>query len=212
VAHLYDVIATRVRRGQQDRGWAAGRRAYRSVEAALATAQPAAAAGAPLRGTPSVERTGTKVGRGSEGGGSAASRSTVAAAAAAFAIAEGRPGAAGARAAGPGRTVLGLVHAQGPSLEVAAVHGGDALLRRIVVLELHEGEAAGAARLAIGGQLGVDDLAYCGECLEELVARDVEAQIADEDLVRNDDSLLASTRCRERSNQPSRKAEACLAV
>ena len=62
--------------------------------------------------------------------------------------------------------------------------------RGLVVLELHEGKAARATRLAIGGDLGVDHLARGAERLDELIAGDVEAQVAYENLVRNGVLLL----------------------
>src|SRR5437899_2055433 len=83
------------------------------------------------------------------------------------------------------RPVLGLVHPQRTALEVLPVHQADRLLRRLVVLELHEGEPSWASGLPVGGDLGIHHLAGRAEGLDQLIARDVEAQVSDEDLVRN---------------------------
>src|SRR5262249_9718748 len=93
--------------------------------------------------------------------------------------AEGR--AAGSR--GARRPVLGLVHAQGTALEVLPVHEGDGLLRGVVVLELDEGKTPGAPRLAVGGELRIDDPAGRTERGDELLAGHVEAQVAHENLL-----------------------------
>src|SRR5262245_52591841 len=90
-----------------------------------------------------------------------------------------------ARAGGARGTVLGLVHPEGASLQVPAVHQADRLLRRLFVLELHEGEPSRAPGLAVRGHLRIHDLPGSAKRLDELLAGDVEAQIAHEHLVRN---------------------------
>jgi hypothetical protein len=105
------------------------------------------------------------------------------------AAARGPVSAAAARTAAHARRtrrpVLGLVHPQGTALEVLPVHEADRLLCGVVVLELHEGEPARASGLAVRGDFRVHDLARGAERLDQLVARDVEAQVSDKDLVRN---------------------------
>src|SRR5258708_3316450 len=90
-----------------------------------------------------------------------------------------------ARSPRPWGPVLGLVHAQGSTLQVLPVHQRDRLLGCVVVLELHEGEASGTSGLAVGGHLRIHDLAGGTESLNELLTRDVEAQVAHKHLIRN---------------------------
>src|SRR5258706_9103929 len=112
-----------------------------------------------------------------------------------------RPARARTIAAGAGRTVssagtaahsrrtrrpiLPFVDPHGTTLEVLPVHQADRLLCRLVVLELHEGEPSGTSGLTVGGDFRVHHLARRAEGLDQLVARDVEAQVSDKDLVRN---------------------------
>jgi hypothetical protein len=198
VAHV-DHLETASGRRMEGQGALSG-----SIESALASAQPAPAPGAALGGPAVLERAiFPEVGR--------RGRNVRPRRAAPVASTGGAGPPGGEATPRTRRPVLGLVDAQGPALEVAAVHGRDAFLGRVVVLELHEGEAPRSARFAIGGQLGVDDLAHLLECLDELVAGDVEAQVADEDLVRNVCSLLASGRVLpDRKKEPSRKPDPCL--
>src|SRR5262249_40932560 len=71
------------------------------------------------------------------------------------------------------------------TLEVLPVHQADGLLCGLVVLELDEGESTGTSGLSVRGNLGVHHLAGGAERLDQLIASDVEAQVSDEDLVRN---------------------------
>ncbi len=61
----------------------------------------------------------------------------------------------------------------------------DGLLRRLVGLELDEGEAARTSRFPVGGHLDVHDPPGDAKGLEDFLARGVEAQVTHEDLVRN---------------------------
>src|SRR5713101_1552664 len=149
------------------------------IEAALATADVAPAAIGLERPSP-LERWIEVAGRGGAVRRRPARTRTIARAS--------RGPVASGTAAHAGRTrrpVLGLVHPERTALEVLPVHQADRLLRRLVVLELHEGEPTWTSGLTVGGDLGIHHLSGRAEGLDQLIARDVEAQVSDEDLVRN---------------------------
>src|SRR5438874_6276180 len=150
------------------------------IEAALATADVPPAA---LR----LEGPATLEGRIEVAGGSRAERRRPARART-IAAGAGRAVSSAGAAAHSRRTrrpILRFVDPQGTALEVLPVHQADRLLCRLVVLELHEGEPSGTSGLTVGGDFRVHHLARRAEGLDQLVARDVEAQVSDKDLVRN---------------------------
>ena len=88
------------------------------------------------------------------------------------------------------RPILGAVHAQAPAAEIVTVelkNGGGGLG---IGPELGEGEAARASGLPIGTDVNAGDLSGLRQQRGELLLGRVEAQITDEDLVRNDRLLL----------------------
>jgi hypothetical protein len=94
-------------------------------------------------------------------------------------------GGAALKDGGPLRSILSFVDAERPTLEIAAVQQLDGLLGGLVVLELDECEPTRSSGLAIRGHFRVHDLACGAERFNELLARDIEAQVPHEHLVRN---------------------------
>src|SRR5205085_223677 len=89
--------------------------------------------------------------------------------------------AATAAAAAAVLTGLGLVDREAAALVHGAVEGGDGLVA--AVLHLHEPEAARAARLPVGDDLGLGDPAVLPEQLAEVVRGGVEGEVADVDVL-----------------------------
>jgi len=106
-----------------------------------------------------------------------AAASTTAAAAVAAATAAGAATASAAAAAA--FTRAGLVDNQGASADIAAIDGGDCLLRFVFGRHFDEPKAASFAGVAVGDDLRGSDVAGFGEQLMELLVGGLIAQIAD---------------------------------
>jgi len=103
-----------------------------------------------------------------------AAASTTAAAAVAAATA-----ATASAAAAAAFTRAGLVDNQGASADIAAIDGGDCLLRFVFGRHFDEPKAASFAGVAVGDDLRGSDVAGFGEQLMELLVGGLIAQIAD---------------------------------
>lgn len=77
------------------------------------------------------------------------------------------------------RPILGRIHLEWSATEIFSVELLDGLGRLGVTRELDEGEASRSARLPIGGDMHVDDLACLGQKLGELILRGAKIEITD---------------------------------
>jgi hypothetical protein len=88
-----------------------------------------------------------------------------------------------------GGAIVGVVHTQATTAEVVTVEAADRIRCLRVASVLDESESARPAGFAIGADVDADDTSSRSEKLRELLLGRGEAQIADENLGRNDDLL-----------------------
>lgn len=93
-------------------------------------------------------------------------------------------------AGGARRTIFRAVHAQTAPTEIVAVELANRVGCFRIGCELGEGETTGAAGLAVCSDVNAGNLSRLRQQCRELVLSSIEAQIADEDFVRNDRLLL----------------------
>lgn len=77
--------------------------------------------------------------------------------------------------------ILGLVHANGATIQILAIGGADHV-RNVLDLDLHEAEAARAARIAIGDHAGALHIAVVREEARQLIVANAPGQVPDKQL------------------------------